>query len=124
MDFVSACRYMKHGYRVRRSIWAPDSYLKLGVLGELVDYARTESFTIGKDENGNAKTIMHSYISGGWGNDLVVDDMLADDWELITTGIRKEFSKHENGMEYDDDKDWDNYVPTKGGWDFDDDEEI
>lgn len=123
MDFLSACHYMKSGYRARRAKWAVDSYMKLGTLGDIETYARMESYTIGRDENGKSKTTKHSYISGGWGNDLNVDDMLADDWELITTGIRKEFSKHEHGMEYDDDTDWDNYVPPKGGWgDFDEDE--
>ncbi len=55
-----------------------------------------------------------------WGIDL--EDLLADDWELITTGIRKHFGRH--GMEYDDDTDWDNWVPPKGGWNFDDEGEL
>ena len=123
MDFVSAVKYMKHGYRARRASWHPKSYVKKGVLNELEDYHEMSSYRIGPDETGKTVTTKHTYMSGGWNNDLDIDDFLADDWELITTGIRKEFSKHENGIEYNDDTDWDNYVPPKGGWFSDDDED-
>ncbi len=122
MNFCSVLHYLKVGYRARRSSWAPDSYIKSGILGEIEDYCMVTSYSLGKDENDEWKQTEHNYMSGGCGNDLKIDDLLADDWELITTGIRKEFSKHENGIEYNDDTDWDNYVPSKGGW-FSDDEE-
>lgn len=123
MDFISAAHYMKCGYRVRRASWLPDTYMKLGILGELEIYFRMESYSLGRDENGKPKTTKHSFMTGGGCETISVDDVLDNEWEIITTGIRKEFSKHENGMEYDDDTDWDNYVSPKGGWgDFDEDE--
>jgi hypothetical protein len=109
---------MKHGYRIRRVKWHAKSYMKLGVLEEIEQYHECEYGVIA-----NGGITKHTYMGGG-PDYVTAEEVLADDWELITTGIRKEFSKHEHGMEYDDDTDWDNYVSPKGGWgDFDDDEE-
>lgn len=117
MDFRTVVSYMKHGYRVRRSSWEPESYMKLDCLGGFEQYHMRESYTIK-----NGAIHKNRYLSNCC-SDIDINDVLAEDWELITTGIRKEFSKHENGMEYDDDTDWDNYVPPKGGWGFDDEDE-
>jgi len=118
MDLRSAVIYMKQGYRVRRAGWHPDSYMKLDCLGEIIQFSRHEYWSIGKGE-----LTKHSYVTNDGIRTFEADEVLADDWELITTGIRKEFSKHENGMEYEDDTDWDNYVPPKGGWGYDDEDE-
>jgi len=113
MDFRSAVVYMKSGYRVRRSSWHPKSYMKLSIMGDIQQYHEREYWSISKEG-----TKHHVYIGGG--DEYVnAEEILAEDWELITTGIRKEFSKHENGMEYEDDTDWDNYVST---WDYDENE--
>lgn len=107
---------MQQGYRVRRASWHPLSYMKLDCCGEIQEYNQREYWSITKEG-----TKHHEYIGGG-PEFINAEEVLADDWEVITTGIRKEFSKHENGMEYEDDTDWDNYVSPKGGW-FSDDEE-
>lgn len=117
MNIFSAATYLKQGYRIKRSSWLPDSFMKLDVLGDVEQYHKMSYHTI--DKNGLTK---HEYMGGGLGN-LSIDDLLAEDWEIIIIGIRKEFSKHEHGIEYEDDTDWDNYVPSKGGWNFDDEEE-
>ena len=116
MNFISAVRYMKHGYRVRRSSWEPESYMKLGAVGDFEQYHIFEHYTLDSDGTHMHRDLINS------GDAVDANDVLAEDWELITTEIRKEFSKRENGMEYNDDTDWDNYVPTKGGWNFDDDD--
>ena len=122
MDIRSAAHYLKNGYRIKRTSWSSDSYMKASCTGELEQFHKCEYWTLGKDENGLSKTVKHEYLGGGL-SDINIDDLLADDWELILTGIRKEFSKHEHGMEYDDDTDWDNYVAPKSSWDGDDEDE-
>lgn len=54
MDFVTAVRYLKIGYRIRRSVWGEGRYLSADA--ELDGYR--------------------------W-----VDNVLAEDWEIITEGI-------------------------------------
>lgn len=58
MDFVTAVRYAKIGYRIKRSVWGDERWL---------------------DED----TPPDDY---RW-----MDNALADDWEIITDGIVKEF---------------------------------
>lgn len=116
MNIQAAAVYLKIGYRLRRASWDAESFVKADCMGQPEFYDRREYWTIG-----GGKSTHHTYIGGGM-NEMTVDDMLAEDWELITTGIRKHYNKHGN-MEYDDDTDWDNYVPLPSGWDFSDDEE-
>lgn len=110
MNIIATAHYLKLGYRVRRSSWHVDSFVKLDCSDMPEFYDRREYWSIG-----GGKTTHHTYIGGGM-NQMTVDDMLAEDWELITTGIRKHFNKYGN-LEYDDDTDWDNYVPLPSSWD-------
>lgn len=113
MDFKSACHYVKAGYRVRRDAWEPKTYMTADSCGELSIVFEHIGYTVGEE------ITEHRYMMGF--PNIEIKDVLADDWEIITTGIRKHFGRY--GMEYDDDTDWDNYVPTKGGWDFDDEDD-
>lgn len=62
MDIQTAAKYMKVGYRVRRPKWAN-------------------------------KSMHYSWISDGtlFFVKLTIEDLLADDWEVITDGIVKDF---------------------------------
>jgi hypothetical protein len=113
MNIHAAAVYLKIGYRMRRASWHEDSYVKTDCLGMPEFYQRREYWSIGGGESTH-----HTYIGGGM-NEMTVDDMLAEDWELITTGIRKHYNKHGH-MEYEGDTDWDNYVASKSSWDGDD----
>lgn len=62
MDIRTAAHYMKLGYRIRRSFWEPEEWVSEKLMGS---YAMYYSFGM--------------------------DDLLADDWELITDGIIKDF---------------------------------
>lgn len=109
MNIQAAALYLKLGYKMRRASWGEGAYVKVDCNGYPEFFARREHWTIA-----NGKSERHFYISGGI-NEMTVDDMLAEDWELITTGIRKHFNKYGN-MEYEDDTDWDNYVPEPFSW--------
>jgi hypothetical protein len=58
MDFVTAVRYAKLGYRIRRASWSPNRYLSED--SEIDGYR--------------------------W-----MDNVLADDWEIITLGVVEYF---------------------------------
>lgn len=117
MNILAAAHYLKLGYRIRRTSWKEESFVKLDCTDQPEYFARHEYWTIG-----GGKTTHHTYIGGGM-NQMTVDDMLAEDWELITTGIRKHWNKY-GTMEYEDDTDWDNYVSPSSSWgDPEDDEE-
>lgn len=72
MDIHTAARYMSSGYRIRRLGWST------------VDYAY--------DFHGR---IMGSFTNactkGDFSLSMSLDDLLADDWEIITEGIIKDF---------------------------------
>jgi len=118
MDIKTAAHYLKMGYRIRRACWEPEEYLS--EVADMIDKVEvgyshpwdeaTKTFL----EKRYVSTIGHSYSAG-------LADLLADDWEIITAGIRKQFNKYGN-FEYNDEPDWDNYV-CKSSWFDDDDEE-
>ena len=58
MDFITAVRYAKLGYRIRRPAWAEEQYI---------------------DEDSELDAYR-------W-----MDNVLADDWEIITEGIVEHF---------------------------------
>lgn len=69
MDIHTAAKYMQHGYRVKRAGW------------QMIEYVyHTESGISGKIKDGG-----HMFV------DFSLKDLLADDWELITEGIIKDF---------------------------------
>jgi hypothetical protein len=69
MDISTAAQYMKLGYRVRRTGW------------DIFDYVySTESGFYGKTKDGQSMFI-----------DFGIKDLVADDWEVITSGIISHF---------------------------------
>lgn len=69
MDIHTAAKYMKHGYRIRRSSWVSSPYI-YQMSGVIMSGGRS-----GPDFLSN----------------LILEDLIADDWELITEGIIKDF---------------------------------
>lgn len=63
MDIQTAARYMKHGYRIRRASWTDEPIKWLDIW---------------KWEDGEPFP-------------LYLDELLADDWEIITEGIVADF---------------------------------
>lgn len=64
MDIHTAAKYMRHGYRIRRGWWHSSVYA----------YEEMELIWLRSDSGVNDCT-------------FTIDDLLADDWELITEGI-------------------------------------
>jgi hypothetical protein len=98
MDIQSAAKYMAHGYRVRRSSWSIEQYLH--------DYAGITKFQIHVSHVYNfdlKETEDHFHPEQNDMSPLELDDLLADDWELITTGIRTHFNEFGH-IEYEDEK--------------------
>lgn len=72
MDIHTAAGYMKHGYRIRRPVW------------KSVDYAY--------ELNGRIMgSFSNSCTKGEFSLSFDLQDLLADDWELITDGVIKHF---------------------------------
>ena len=72
MDIHTAAKYMSSGYRVRRVAWTSVDYI-YDSQGSIMG-----SFT-------NACT------KGEFSLSLSLQDLMADDWELITEGVIKHF---------------------------------
>jgi hypothetical protein len=109
---------LKKGYRVRRTSWIDDqikTYMKADSRdGELEIVSEFKGYHFEDNE-----MVEHRSMQGF--PNITLEEVLADDWEVITAGIRKLNGRH--GLEYDDDIDWDNWVPPKGGW-FDGDDDL
>lgn len=116
MDIATAAKYLKIGYRIRRACWELEEYVE--ECGDMLEKKEIHYSNVYNQET--KKFEKHRYLSR-WGgiNPLGLSDLLAEDWEIITTGIRKQFNKYGN-FEYDDEPDWDNYVCK--GWGDEDDE--
>lgn len=69
MDVVTAAKYLAQGYRIRRTAWTMATYIT-EVHGHL--WGRNNQV-------------------GSFSMSLDLSDLLADDWEIITTGIVKDF---------------------------------
>lgn len=113
MNLCIAAVYMNAGYRVRRASWEAGEYLTecAGMMEKQiwVEYGHFNS------ETRKFEDVRH--LSTEHINPIDLKDLLADDWEVITDGIRKDFNKYGN-LEYNDEPDWDNYEPK--GWGEDD----
>jgi len=68
MDIHTAAHYMRHGYRIRRSSLPERSYL----------YSKDNM-------------LWEFSVAGHLPTYLLLEDLLANDWELITDGIIKHF---------------------------------
>jgi hypothetical protein len=101
MNIATAAHYLKLGYRVRRACWEPEELLT--ECADMLD--RREILHYGViDDTGD-----HEVRSVTEGPAILgLQDLLAEDWEIITSNIRKEFNKY-GSFEYDDDIDFDNY---------------
>ena len=108
MNISTAAIYMKKGYRVRRACWEPEEYIS--GIGDMLDKMEVYYLNIWDDKQ--RKIIEHRRIHSAGICQFEPEDLLADDWEIITTGIRKQFDEYGN-IEYDDETDSDdNYE----GW--------
>ncbi len=106
MNLTTVAHYLHLGYRIRRTCWEPDEYMY--EIGGMLQ--KMEAFYHSEIQGGaliEKRSLVDSNIF------LMLGDLLADDWEIITTGIRKQFNKYGN-FEYQDEPDWDNYVCR--GW--------
>jgi hypothetical protein len=112
MNIRAAAHYLKIGYRVRRSIWDQEQYLyEIAGMLEMVEVSYCSSW------DHKTKTIVENRsVSSGNIANLQLEDIMADDWELITDGIRKHFNK------YDDEPDWNNYK-SDSSWDNQEEDE-
>jgi hypothetical protein len=110
MNIAIAAHYMKIGYRVRRTSWEPEEYLC-----ELASMFQKAEVRYSNNWNHESKAFdTKRYVSVHTGYDAIsFGDLLAEDWEIITSNIRREFNKY-GSFEYQDEEDWDNYEPK--GW--------
>lgn len=118
MNIQVAAAYMKHGYRARRPSWDPEIYFFMGALG-LVRHTYFNSASYDKE----TKTFIYRKVPVDDDTFFFeLEDLLAEDYQLITDNIRKDFNKYDQ-LEYNDGTDWDNWVAPKGGWCDDEDED-
>ena|ERR1700722_11171762 len=103
MNITTAAHYMSLGYRIRRQCWEPEEYLS--ELCGLVDRVEV-SYYGHTDENGIDTDVRE--IGQASSAFFQLEDLLADDWEIVLEGIRKPFNKYDR-LEYEDDIDHDNY---------------
>ena len=108
MNIQSALVYVKNGYRIKRACWEPEEFLR--------DYCDSlqrrlvSSRSHWNQETKKFEEIRYVSDEDTFINDVItIDDLMANDWEVVTTGIRKYFNKYGH-LEYEDDTDWDNYV--------------
>lgn len=74
MDIHTAAHYMRHGYRIRRAKWVTPTYVYISDVSRQLCMCEITPWY--KFPHGMVPSI---------------DDLLATDWELITTGITKYF---------------------------------
>jgi len=104
MDIKTAAHYLKIGYRIRRACWEPEEHLT--EIADMIDRVEV-GYSHRLDEE--TKTFVEQrYVGSGGLYSASLEDLLADDWEIVVVGIRKPFNKHGN-LEYNDEPDWDNY---------------
>jgi hypothetical protein len=116
MHIMAAARYLEVGYRLRRANWEPEEYIyELAGMIEGIEISYSNIWDTQQE-----KIIEHRHIGSPGFFQFQMQDLLADDWEVITTGIRKDFNKSGN-LEYQDEPDWDNYVCK--GWGIDEEDE-
>lgn len=78
MNIHIAAHYLKNGYKVRRQCWQVESYMKVGFCSDLDQYHLTEYWKFEGDD-----LVKHTHLSSGGLNPLTLDDILADDWEIV-----------------------------------------
>lgn len=104
MNLHIAAQYMKIGYRIRRPHWEPEEYLY--ELADMLDKVEVTEYYTTDEKSG--ELVKKRSISCGSPAHIDLQDLLAYDWEIIVSGIRKQFNKHGN-FEYNDEPDWDNW---------------
>lgn len=100
MNITAAAHYLRVGYRIRRACWEPEEFLS--ELASLLD--KREVLEHGVLDNQGYHKIRTVHDGTAF---LILEDLLADDWEVVTTNIRKYFNKYDS-LEYQDETDWDN----------------
>jgi|SRR5579859_1148960 len=95
MNIHTAAHYLSIGYRIRRASWKEGEYI-CECADMLLENRMMESFTW----NSQIKKFEEfSYLTKDSVCLLNLSDLLAEDWEIITTGIKKDFNKY-NSLEY------------------------
>ena len=115
MNIAIAAHYLSLGYRIRRSPWEPEEYIS--GIGTMLD--RMEVYYLNIWDHEQKKIVKHRRINSAGICQFEPQDLVADDWQIITTGIRKDFNKYVH-IEYDD-EDLDSDEPSYGSWGFEED---
>ena len=116
MDIYTAAKYLKIGYRIKRACWEPEECLtECGSMLEKKVWIKYGHFNPETRTFEDRRYLTDEHISA-----ITLEDLLADDWEVVTAGLRKDFNKYGN-PEYLDEPDWDNYVCK--GWGDDEEDE-
>lgn len=79
MNIQTAASYANHGYRIRRASWNKDD-----VIGKS-DGFFWHCYTM-KSSDGRKHRVSISYVPN-------IDDLMADDWELILKGISSDYGQ-------------------------------
>ena len=116
MNIHIAAHYLKLGYRIRRSHWEPEEYIS-GV-GTLLD--KMEVYYLNIWDHEQKKIVEHRKVNNAGICQFEPEDLVADDWEIVIVGIRKEFNKYGN-FEYIDESDWDTWE-SNSSWDMEEDD--
>lgn len=110
MNIHTASTYLKLGYRVRRNCWDVEQHIyEIAGMLEMVEVSFTNSW-----DHKTKSIIPYRSVSSGNIANLQLEDIMADDWEIITDGIRKHFNCYQ-AIEYMDEPDWENYK-SKSDW--------
>lgn len=87
MDIQSAAVYMNAGYRIRRTSWGPHVYL----FGPFV--WKQQIHTSYRYDLEKRKRFITRFAEVNHSEPLEIEDLLANDWVVITTGIKKYFDE-------------------------------
>ncbi len=92
MNFSTAANYLQLGYKIKRSVWKDYQYLIVNDLGLIwQNYINAYYSFDNKQLIKRSKHMYQEYFCR-------VQDLIAEDWEVITDNIINYFGK--NGIEY------------------------
>jgi hypothetical protein len=111
MNIYCVSLYLKIGYRVRRSSWEPEEYLY-----EIAGLLNKKEIDISRVYDDELQTPVEYRRLVDIFDPLQLQDLLAEDWEIITTGLRKDFNKF-GAIEYNDEPDWETWKPDYSWFD-------
>lgn len=100
MNLHTASTYFKTRYRIRRPSWEPEEYLEYTDELSKVAVSYFHTFNMKKRKTEKHRRVRHEIM-----NLLSLEDLIATDWELITTGIKTHFNKYGH-VEYEESAGW------------------